>query len=504
MSQTKDAPSGPDLAAGIDEGSVPDAGTLLGHVGDAAVVVIRQGTEFFAIGANCTHYKGPLAEGLVVGKTVRCPWHHACFHLETGRPDPPALDAIQRWRVDRQNGRIIVMEKVPDAPPPNRTYADPGPMVIVGGGAAGLSAALTLKAEGYRGRISILSADRDPPYDRPNLSKDYLAGSAPEDWMPLREDRYFADQSIDLILHATVSRLDTRHQRVELADGRFEEYGRLLLATGASPVRLRVPGADLAHVHYLRTFDDARAIIAKLSPGIRVAIIGASFIGLEVAAALRGRDAVVNVIAPVARPMENVFGAEVADFVRALHESHGVRFHLQRQVASIEPGRLTLSDGAVLDADLVIVGIGVTPVTALAEAAGIAVDRGIHVNEYLETSVTGIFAAGDIARWPDPHTGDRIRVEHWVLAERQGQVAARNMLGLGQRFDMVPFFWSQHYDVTINYTGHAEGWDAIDREGSLQDRDCAFMYRRGGRLLAAATIGRDRQSLLIERAIETS
>ena len=504
MSHAKKTPAGPDLTAGIPADTVPDGGLVLGHVGDAGVIVVRHGSEVFAVGAACTHYKGPLAEGLVVGKTVRCPWHHSCFDLETGRADPPALDPVACWRVEHQGDRIVVKEKLPDASPPNRTYADPGPMVIIGGGAAGLSAALTLKEEGYRGRITIISADRDAPYDRPNLSKDYLAGHAPEDWMPLRDQGYFSEASIDLILEATVTNLDTRRRRVELADGRFEEYGALLLATGATPVRLRVPGADLPHVHYLRTLDDARAIIAKLSPGVRVAIVGASFIGLEVAAALRSRDATVHVIAPVARPMENVFGAEVADFMRALHESHGVQFHLERQVVWIESGRLGLSDASTLDADLVIVGIGVTPVTSLAEHAGIALDRGIHVSEYLETTVPGVFAAGDIARWPDPHTGDRIRVEHWVVAQRQGQVAARNMLGQRQRFDMVPFFWSQHYDVTINYVGHAERWDRIDREGRLEDRDCALMYRAGGRLLAAVTIGRDRQSLLIESAMAES
>jgi len=504
MSHTSEGPSGPDLTAGISEDSVPNGGSLLGHVGDHPVLVVRQGSELFAIGAKCTHYKGPLNEGLVVGKTVRCPWHHACFDLETGRADPPALDPVARWRIERQNGRVVVREKLPEVQPPNRPYTDPGPMVIVGGGAAGFAAALTLKAEGYRGRITMVSADRDAPYDRPNLSKDYLAGNAPEDWMPLREDQFFPEASIDLILGTTATKVDTRHRRVELSDGRSEGYGALLLAMGAAPVRLRVPGAELPHVHYLRSFDDARAIIAKLSPSARVAVVGASFIGLEVAAALRAREATVHVIAPVARPMENVFGAEVADFVRALHESHGVVFHLERQVASIQPGRLTLSDGATIDADLVIVGIGVTPITALAEETGIVVDRGIHVNEYLETTVPGVFAAGDIARWPDPHTGERIRVEHWVVAERQGQVAARNMLGRGQRFDMVPFFWSQHYDVTINYVGHAEHWDAIERDGRLEDHNCSVMYRKGGRLVAAATIGRDRESLLIERSIAAS
>jgi len=504
MGHTSEDLTGPDLAAGVPESSIPASGLLLGRVGDAQVLIVRQGHDVFAIGARCTHYKGPLAEGLVVGKTIRCPWHHACFHLDTGRPDPPALDPVPRWRVDRQGGQIIVKDRLPDAEPPNRGGSDPGPMVIIGGGAAGMAAALTLRGEGYRGRITMISADKDAPYDRPNLSKDYLAGSAPEDWMPLRDDQFFKDASIDLILDTKVTRIDTARRQVELSDGRVEPYGALLLATGASPIRLDVPGADLPHVRYLRSLDDARAIIERLLPGIRVAIVGASFIGLEVAAALRTRGAVVHVIDPAARPMERVVGPEVADFIRALHESHGVMFHLQQQVISIAEGRLTLSGGSTLTPDLVVVGIGVRPSIALASEAGLATDRGIHVNEYLETTATGVFAAGDIARWPDSHSGDRIRVEHWVLAERQGQAAARNMLGLGRRFDTVPFFWSQHYDVTINYVGHAETWDAVERDGSLEDRDCSFTYRRAGRILAVATIGRDRESLQAERAIESA
>jgi NADPH-dependent 2,4-dienoyl-CoA reductase/sulfur reductase-like enzyme len=312
--------------------------------------------------------------------------------------------------------------------------------VIVGGGAAGFAAAEMLRREDYRGSIVMLSNDSAPPVDRPNLSKDYLAGSAPEDWLPLRPDSFYAEAGFELRLDTDVASINTNSRNVTINGGETISYDRLLLATGAEPVRLPIPGADQPHVHVLRTLADCRAIIASAKGARRAIVIGASFIGLEAAAALRSRDIEVHVVGLEARPMERVLGPEMGDFVRALHEGHGVIFHLGDTVVAIDGNRATLKSGGVLQADVVVVGVGVRPRLTLAEKCGLALDRGMTVNTYLETSVAGIYAGGDIARWPDPHSQEKIRVEHWVVAERQGQTAARNMLGQRERFDAVPFF----------------------------------------------------------------
>ena len=497
---------GPDLAEGVDLGALAEGRPLLGHVGEDAVMLIRVGEDVFATDASCTHYGGPLAEGLVVGDTVRCPWHHACFSLRTGRPlRAPALNPIGRWRVEREGSRVRVGDRLAPETAPRRPPAagEPASIVVVGGGAAGACAVETLRAEGYGGRITLLSADASVPYDRPNLSKDYLAGNAPEEWIPLRSEEFYVELGVELHLSTEVTDLFLGNREVATADGRRFGYEALLLATGAEPVRLPIPGADLPHVHYLRTLADSRAIIKAAERARTAVVIGASFIGLEVAASLRTRGLEVHVVAPEQVPMHLVLGPEVGGFVRKLHEEKGVRFHLGQTAQAIEPAQVLLKDAQTLPADLVVIGVGVRPNVALAERAGLAIDRGILVDEHLQTSTPGVFAAGDIARWPDPHTGERIRVEHWVVAERQGQTAARNLLGARERFDAAPFFWSQHYDTGILYVGHAERWDEARISGDLAARDCRIDYRRDGRTLAVATLGRDLESLQAELAIET-
>jgi apoptosis-inducing factor 3 len=503
MADEQAPPSGPDLTKGVLTADFTGE-TLLGHVGDQDVLLVRSGGEIFAIDAHCSHYHGPLAEGLVVGHGIRCPWHHACFDLRTGEATrAPALSPLTIWQVEHENGRILVRRKREQPKPGRKTSVDaPDKIVIVGGGAAGFAAAEMLRRRDFKGSIVMLSEDSAAPVDRPNLSKDYLAGSAPEDWVPLRPDSFYKEAGIDIRLKANVTAIDTKARHVAIADGSTVSYDRLLLATGAEPVRLPIPGADQPHVHTLRSLADCQAIIRSVKGARRAIVIGASFIGLEAAAALRVREIEVHVVAPEPRPMERVLGPGMGDFVRASHEEHGVVFHLGDTVIAIDGKRATLKSGGVLEADLVVVGVGVRPRLALAEQSGLKLDRGVVVNEWLETSAPGIFAAGDIARWPDPHSKENIRVEHWVVAQRQGQTAARNMLGQREAFDAVPFFWSQHYDVPINYVGHAEQWDEIAVDGDIGARDCLLRYKRGGRVLAVTSIYRDLASLQAELAME--
>jgi apoptosis-inducing factor 3 len=420
---------------------------------------------------------------------------------------PPALRPVACWAVEQRDGKLFVTTKKEMPAPTQRGSAAPAAatperIVIIGGGAAGFAAAERLRREQYQGSIVMLSNDDAPPVDRPNLSKDYLAGNAPEDWVPLRPASFYADNGIALHLGANVTGIDARSREVVLAMGSNIRYDRLLLATGAEPVRLSIPGADLPHVRTLRALADCRAIIARAETSRRAVVLGASFIGLEVAAALRARGIEVHVVAPEKRPMERILGPQIGDFVRALHEEHGVVFHLEDAAALIERNRVVLKSGGTLDADLVIVGIGVRPRIELAEKAGLKLDRGVIVDAFLETSAPGLLAAGDIARWSDPHSGENIRVEHWVVAERQGQTAALNMLGHREKFTAVPFFWSQHYDVPINYVGHAEKWDELTVDGDVMAKDCMLRYKRNGRLLAAASIYRDVESLEVELAAE--
>ena len=484
-------PTGPDLRAGVETISIGES-PLVGHVDDQPVLLVRDGERIRAVAAHCTHYSGPLAEGIVVDGTIRCPWHHACFDLASGRPRGPAITPLACWEVIVEGNRVRVGAPLVQ---PAANVAGPDRVVIVGGGAAGVACAETLRLEGHRGSITIVTSEGSDPVDRPNLSKDYLAGTAPEEWVYLRTTDALRDHDITVVAD-TISRIDVQ-QRV-VVGAREHAFDALLLATGCEPIRLPIEGAALPHVHTLRTLADSKAIAAAATAGTRAVIIGASFIGLEVAASLRQRGAEVTVVGPETTPLARVLGDEVGAFIQRVHESKGVAFALGRKPASITAEHVVLDDGKRIPAQLVVLGVGVKPRTQLAEAAGIAVDRGVVVDAGF-SAAPGIWAAGDIARYP--WVGQLVRIEHWQVAVRHGQNVARSMLGKPTRSD-VPFFWSQHHDVTLGYVGHAEKFSDVSIKGNLDDRDAHVVYRDGGAIRAVVTLGRDKLALEAELAME--
>jgi NADPH-dependent 2,4-dienoyl-CoA reductase/sulfur reductase-like enzyme/nitrite reductase/ring-hydroxylating ferredoxin subunit len=494
----------PDLKKGVLISDVPDGGMIVGSVGEESVLLARKGEELFALDAFCTHYHGPLVEGLIVGETIRCPWHHACFEMRTGSAvGAPAMRPLRVYSIVRAGDTVrVVADARVITSPATATAADRAHVVIVGAGAAGSFAAAELRRIGFDGRVTLLSSEDRLPYDKPNLSKDYLAGRAAEDWIPLRSEAEYASDRIDLRLRTTVDVIDPARGEIRLTTGESIGFDRLIIATGARPRALQIPIAPNARVHYLRTWTDADALLATAGAGRNAVVIGAGFIGLETAASLRERGLNVTVIGVEDRPLEKVLGSEVADFVRRIHESHGVRFRLGRRPMEVRSDSVVLDDGSIEPCDFVVAGIGVDPDVTLAERAGLAVDRGIVVNDFLQSSSANVFAAGDAARFPNPRNGRLIRVEHWAAAARQGQAAARNAIGRRERFAAVPFFWSQHYDLVLAYVGHAERVDDAQLFGSPDETNAAVVYRDGGRIAAVATLFRDDVSLAVEAAME--
>jgi len=493
--------TGPDLEVGMEMRDLPENTPVIGHAHGEAIVLVRTGAEVCAVGAVCSHYGGPLEQGLVVGRTLRCPWHHARFDVRTGHAlGAPALNPVACYEVEQQGERVIVGPRKP-APKPSPPPSSPGAIVLIGAGGAGAAAAERLRGLGYTGAITLIGDEAPGPVDRPNLSKDYLAGTAPEEWMSLRTRKFYEKIGVSLRISDVASRIDPAGKTVTLASGESLSYDALLLATGAQPVRLSL-GEPSERIFTLRTLADSREIIAAAGSARRAVVIGSSFIGLETAASLRARGLEVDVVSLDRLPLERVLGEDLGRFVQQLHEEHGVRFHFMTKPRASTPQGVVLEDGRTLPADLIVLGVGVRPRTDLAEKAGLRVDKGIVVDTFLRTSAPGIWAAGDCARYPEPRLGTLVRIEHWVVAQRQGQAVARDILGLGAPFEDVPFFWSQHYDVTLAYVGHADSWDTIEVIGSLAKRDATVIYRRAGRVLAAVTVGRDRQSLAIEAALE--
>ena len=465
------------------------------------------GGNFHAVGAHCTHYGAPLVEGVLSGERVVCPWHHACFNARTGDlQEPPAFDALPRYKVKIENDQVIV--RVPDGASDRRTpwmtkrdKRDESVFVIAGGGAAGYAAAQTLREDGFTGRLLLITRENHLPYDRPNLSKEYVQGNAEPGWLPLRSEDFFAEQDIEIRQGKEIKRIDTAKKTITFADGEALRCDALLVATGGEPRKLPFQLESQENVFLLRSYDDSDAIIAAAEKGKRAIVIGASFIGMEVASSLMARGCEVTVVAPDDVPFQKILGAEIGRLFQDVHEEQGVKFKLGVSVEDFTgPEKVTaviLENGERLEADLVLVGIGVKPATDFLEGVTLHRDGGVIVDEHMRAA-DGVYAAGDIAYFPHPLTGERQRIEHWRTAMQQGRIAAHNMAGKDVSYDGVPFFWTRQFDVGLLYVGHAKQWDEIIYQGDVSGRDFLAFYVKENRVLAVAGMNRDPEMAAIE------
>lgn len=473
----------------------------------AEVLLACVGGSLHAVGAHCTHYGAPLVEGVLSGERIVCPWHHACFNVTSGDlQEPPAFDALPRYQVKIENDQVIV--RVPDDAQDRRRpqmaqrdTKDERLFVIAGGGAAGYAAAQTLREEGFRGRLVLITRENHLPYDRPNLSKEYLQGNAEPEWLPLRSADFFAEQDIEVIQGREITRVDAAQKTITFADAEVLRCDALLLATGGEPRRLPFQSRANSNVFLLRSYNDSDAIIAAAEKGRRAVVIGASFIGMEVASSLTARGCEVTVVAPEKVPFEKILGLEIGKLFQDIHVENGVKFRLAASIVDFTgPDKVTavvLENGERLEADLVIVGVGVKPATGFLEGVNLHKDGGVIVDEYMRAA-DGVYAAGDIAYFPHPFTGERQRIEHWRTAMQQGQIAARNMAGKKVAYDAIPFFWTRQFDAGLLYVGHAVTWNEIIYQGDLPARDFLAFYIKEDRVLAVAGMNRDREMAAAE------
>lgn len=478
------------------------------RAGETSILLARVNDRFYAVSPMCPHYGAPLAKGVLCGRRLVCPWHHATFDVTSGDiEEPPALDALVSYPVRVEGERVFVSvpEEAQDRRTPEMVQPDPAAdsrqFVIIGGGAAGYAAAQTLREEGFRGDIAMITHEDRAPYDRPNLSKDYLHGHAEPEWMPLRPDEFFNEHGIKLLRKREVTRVDAHAKVITFEDGKTMDFDALLVATGGAPVRLNIPGAELKNVFMLRSFADADSIIETAQHSRRAVVVGASFIAMEAAYSLRERGLEVTIVAPSQVPFEKTLGPEIGALFRQLHESHGVQFKLGSIVYRFEGTHnveaVTLDSGERIETDMVVAGVGVRPVTQFLEGVELDQNSGVVVDSRLRAA-EGIYAAGDIAKFPDARTGERIRIEHWRTALQQGRTAARNMIGRDEPFTGVPFFWTRQFNVTLDYVGHATSWDEIIYQGDVSAHNFIAFYVKGERVVAIAGMKRDREMAAVE------
>ena len=490
----------------IAESELKDGIPVVVEVEEKKVLLVRSEGKVYACGNECSHYHAPLSDGLVTAHVVTCPWHNARFDIRDGQlVSPPGLNGIPSYETKVEGSHVWVRQSGKGTIPMPEGE-DGRTMLILGAGAAGNSAAETLRREGFAGRIVMVTGEAHDPYDRTMLSKDLLSGEAPTKWLPLRGQKFYDRLKIEVMTEKQATAVNPASRTVTFADGSTMSADRILIATGAKPRTLPVPGADRAGCHTLRSRQDAEAILAELEAAGSAVIVGASFIALEVACSLRARELEVHIVAPEQIPLAKVFGEEIGGRIKRTHEENGVHFHLGQTVkefaGSKRVSEVVLADGSRLEADLVIVGVGVEPVVDFLEGSGLAKDGAVPVNGRLETAAEGIFAAGDIAVFPDGRSGEPRRIEHWVEAGRQGMHAARCMLGSEDPYREVPFFWSKQYGSSLRYIGHAPNFDEVVFRGSVTDKFFLAGFYVDGKLAAAASVGKARELIRLGQLLE--
>ncbi|MBW4329778.1 FAD-dependent oxidoreductase [Stakelama sp. CBK3Z-3] len=495
----------PDLATGIPSDQLREDDPVAGDYHGTRVVLVRRGDAIFAMGGSCTHLGAPLETGMVIGDQLRCPWHHARFDLASGEAvGGPAIPSLGCFTTEEAEGTVRVTGRRDTKPRKAQLQADT-PIVIIGTGAAGHALADKLARAGQGDAVTLITAEAAPPYERTMLSKQYLSGAQDRDSCFLPGPGEDGGARPQIRTGTKIVAID-REKRVVTSDtGEQIPYGTLVLATGAEPVLPDFGGKAGKSVFRLRSIEDADNLIAAAENAESAVVLGGSFVGLEVAASLRQRGLRVTVIDRNAIPMESVLGAEAGGLVRRVHENQGITFHLQRQIASYDGTSVTLDDGTMIAADMLVVGAGVAPRIDLAHEAGLTLAKdadGIHVDKHLTTSDPAIRAIGDIASYPHPRLGRPVRIEHWVHAQRQGEHLARLMLGeTDQGFTDTPFFWSGHYDTKLRYVGHAGKPVKTREQGSIQSGDFAVFFADssdGKGDQAMLSCGRDREAIEVE------
>lgn len=467
------------------------------------ILLSRIDDEYFAVGASCTHYGAQLEEGVLKGDTVMCPLHHACFNIKTGSLlEPPAMEALPKYEVKVEGDSVkvdipaeITFSRTPDMVKKNNK-SDNRTFLLLGAGASAYFAAQALRENGFMGNITMVTKENRTPYDRPNLSKDYLAGSAEPEWMPLRPDEFYTEYGIDIKQEMNIEGVNLEEKTVFFDTGENLKYDKLLIATGGIPRKLDIPGAGLKNVFYLRNFNDTDNIIEALKNSKKAVVIGAGFIAMETAHSLTERGIKVTVIAPEEVPFERNFGKEIGNLFKKEHEKKGVTFRLKSSVKEFKGNNkveyVVLESGEEIQTDMVIVGIGILPATGFLSGIDLLKDGSLKTDSYLKVA-EDIYAAGDIATFPDFRTGSNIRVEHWRLAMQLGRTAGANMAGKQTKYEEVPFFWTQQAGMSLRYVGYVREWDEIIIDGNLAHKDFIAYYIKNNSVMAAAGINRNKE-----------